>query len=205
MRGGEIGDAALLEEMSARSGRPVMIAALLHNPMNPQAVFKDLDAISAANDRGRKLIGQVSCCPLTMDFTLASPYPVEGLASWKPALGAQGVALKAVLAHKSFRDGVRAELAAPAVFRLFNGEWVTAMRGGEIGDAALLEFAMPRVDGFDHMDLVPLAVEEAEHRRRRQLGAHGIAETFVGEHGFQRRALHAERGLPAHQAFDRVR
>ena len=121
-KGGQM-PVALLEEMSARSGRPVMIAALLHNPMNPQAVFKDLDAISAANERGRKLIGQVSCCPLTMDFTLASPYPVEGLASWKPALGAQGVALKAVLAHKSFRDGVRAELAAPAVFRLFNGEW----------------------------------------------------------------------------------
>ena len=121
-KGGQM-SVSLLEEMSARSSRPVMIAALLHNPMNPQAVFKDLDAISAANERGRRLIGQVSCCPLTMDFTLASPYPVEGLASWKRALGVQGAALKAVLGDKSFRDGVRAELAAPAVFRLFNGEW----------------------------------------------------------------------------------
>ena len=121
-KGGQM-PVGLLEEMSARSGRPVMIAALLHNPVNPQAVFKDLDAISAANQRGRKLIGQVSCCPLTMDFTLASPYPVEGLASWKPALGVQGTALRAVLADKSFRDGVRTELATPAVFRLFNGEW----------------------------------------------------------------------------------
>jgi N-acyl-D-amino-acid deacylase len=121
-KGGQM-PVALLEEMSARSGRPVMIAALLHNPMNPRAVFKDLDAISAANQRGRRLIGQVSCCPLTMDFTLASPYPVEGLVSWKPALGVQGAALKAVLADKGFRDAVRAELASPAVFRLFNGEW----------------------------------------------------------------------------------
>jgi len=121
-KGGQM-PVALLEEMSARSGRPVMIAALLHNPMNPQAVFKDLDAISAANERGRKLVGQVSCCPLTMDFTLASPYPVEGLVNWKPALGVQGAALKAVLADKSFRAAVRAELASPAVFRLFNGEW----------------------------------------------------------------------------------
>ncbi len=98
-----------LEEMSARSGRPVMIAALLHNGTNPQAVFRDLDAISAANARGRRLIGQVSCCPLSMDFTLASPYPVEGLASWRPALGASGAALRATLADRSFRD--------------FNGEW----------------------------------------------------------------------------------
>jgi N-acyl-D-amino-acid deacylase len=121
-KGGQM-PVSLLETMSARSGRPVMIAALLHNPMNPRGVFNDLDAISAANARGRKLIGQVSCCPLTMDFTLASPYPVEGLASWKPALGVQGAALQAVLADPSFRGAVRVELASPAVFRLFNGEW----------------------------------------------------------------------------------
>ena len=121
-KGGQM-PVALLEEMSARSGRPVMIAALLHNSTNSNAVFADLDAISAANTRGRQLIGQVSCCPLTMEFTLASPYPVEGLTSWQPALGKEGAALAAVLADPGFRDGVRAELAAPATFRLFNGEW----------------------------------------------------------------------------------
>jgi N-acyl-D-aspartate/D-glutamate deacylase len=121
-KGGQM-PVSLLEEMSARSGRPVMIAALLHNGTNPKAVFADLDAISDANQRGRKLIGQVSCCALTMDFTLASPYPVEGLASWKPALGKQGDALAAVLRDPAFRAGVRAELAASATFRLFNGEW----------------------------------------------------------------------------------
>jgi N-acyl-D-amino-acid deacylase len=112
-----------LESLAAESGRPVMIAALLHNGTNPRAVFDDLDAISAANSRGRKLLGQVSCCPLTMDFTLRSPYPVEGLASWRPALGLSGDALRSVLARRDFRDRVRAELAAPAKFRLFNGEW----------------------------------------------------------------------------------
>ncbi len=114
---------ALLEQMAARSRRPVMIAALLHNSTNPNAVFADLDAISAANQRGHRLIGQVSCCPLTMDYTMASPYPVEGLASWKPALGLQGKQLCAVLASPAFRQGVRDELAAPSAFRLFNGEW----------------------------------------------------------------------------------
>ena len=112
-----------LEEMAKQSGRPVMIAALLHNSTNPNAVFKDLDLIASANTRGQRLIGQVSCCPLTMDFTLASPYPVEGLQSWKPALGLQGDALKAVLSDKAFRQSVRDEIAAPTTFRLFNGEW----------------------------------------------------------------------------------
>jgi N-acyl-D-aspartate/D-glutamate deacylase len=114
---------SFLESLAASSGRPVMIAALLHNSTNPQAVFNDLDAIADANARGRRLIGQVSCCPLTMDFTLASPYPMEGLQSWKPALGLHPDALKAVLASRAFRDGVRAELASFSNFRLFNGEW----------------------------------------------------------------------------------
>jgi len=112
-----------LESLAATSGRPVMIAALLHNGTNPRAVFDDLDAIAAANARGHRLLGQVSCCPLTMDFTLASPYPVEGLKSWQPALSLSGEALKAKLADKAFRDGVRAELATPTTFRLFNNEW----------------------------------------------------------------------------------
>jgi N-acyl-D-aspartate/D-glutamate deacylase len=63
---------SFLEEMSRQSKRPVMIAALLHNSTNGGAVFNDLDAIACANQRGNPLIAQVSCCPLTMDFTLAS-------------------------------------------------------------------------------------------------------------------------------------
>ncbi len=112
-----------LESLAANSGRTVMVAALLHNSSNGGAVFDDLAAISAANARGHRMLGQVSCCPLTMDFTLASPYPVEGLAAWRPALGLSGPELAAVLSRREFRDAVRAELAAPATFRLFNSEW----------------------------------------------------------------------------------
>ena len=112
-----------LESLAAATGRPVMVAALLHNSVNPGAVFTDLDAIAAANERGHRLLGQVSCCPLTMDFTLASPYPVEGLASWQRALGQSREALRAVLADPAFRAAVRAELATPTTFRLFNSEW----------------------------------------------------------------------------------
>jgi N-acyl-D-amino-acid deacylase len=114
---------AFLESLAAASGRPVMVAALLHNPTNPDGVFRDLAAIAEAQARGRQLVGQVSCCPLTMDFTLASPYPVEGLAGWKPLLGLRGVALRRALADRSLRDALRAELATTAAFRLFNGEW----------------------------------------------------------------------------------
>ncbi len=121
-KGGQM-SIAFLEQLAAQSGRPVMVAALLHNPTNPDAVFRDLQGITEANQRGVPLVGQVSCCPLTMDFTFHSPYSVEGLVSWKPALGLSDAALKAKLADPTFRQSVRDELSGPTAFRLFNNEW----------------------------------------------------------------------------------
>ena len=121
-KGGQM-PVSFLESLAAASKRPVMVAALLHNSTNPNGVFNDLKAISEANERGHKLKGQVSCCPLSMDFTFASAYPVEGLTQWKPALGLQHEALKACLASQAFRDKVKAELLQTASFRLFNNEW----------------------------------------------------------------------------------
>src|SRR5271155_5036785 len=155
-----------LESLAADSGRPVMIAALLHNSTNPQAVFDDLDAIAAANSRGHALIGQVSCCPLTMDFTMQSPYPVEGLKSWRPALGLHGDALVALLGSPAFRESVRAELATTTTFRLFNAEWNKV----QVVETSLSAHAryeqqtiadIARIEGRDPLDvMLDLAVEE---------------------------------------------
>lgn len=57
-KGGQM-PVSFLEDMAAQSGRPVMIAALLHNSTNPGTVFNDLDAITAANTRGHRLTGQI--------------------------------------------------------------------------------------------------------------------------------------------------
>jgi len=114
---------AFLEALAADSGRPVVVAALLHSSTNPSAVFEDLEKIKEANDRGHRLVGAVSCCPLAMEFTLHSPYVLEGLESWQPALPLKGEAFKAKLRDKAFRDAVRTEIAKPAHFRIFNGEW----------------------------------------------------------------------------------
>jgi N-acyl-D-amino-acid deacylase len=86
-------------------------------------VFHDLRKIQEANERGRRLVGAVSCCPLSMDFTLRSPYVFEGLESWRPALPLKGDAFKRKLGQRQFRDALREEIARPAHFRLFNGEW----------------------------------------------------------------------------------
>jgi N-acyl-D-aspartate/D-glutamate deacylase len=141
-----------LESLAAATDRPVMVAALLHNGVNPSAVFADLDAITAANERGHRLLGQVSCCPLTMDFTLASPYPVEGLVSWKPALGLAGEASKRILADPSFRDAVRAELRTPTTFRLFNSEW---------DKVHVVEVALEKNVRFEQRSIAEIARDES--------------------------------------------
>ena len=137
-----------LESLAAATGRPVVIAALLHNPILPDATFNDLRAIGGAQARGRRLYGQVSCCALTNEFTLRSPYPFEGMTAWLPAMQAEGEALKRVYADADFRRRVDAELATPAAIRLFNGEWEKLR---------LLEAARPENRRYEGMSVAELA------------------------------------------------
>lgn len=155
-----------LESLAAQSDRPVVVAALLHNSTNPRAVFADLDAIEQARQRGRRMLGAVSACPLTNDFTLHSPYPVEGLASWRPLLSLKADAFIEALRSPARRQAIRAELAEPAVFRLFNGEWnkvhvvetkLVAHRHYEHHDIATLA-RQANVDPLDFM--LDLAIAE---------------------------------------------
>ena len=140
-----------LETLAAETGRPVVVAALLHNPTQPEAVFDELRHIAAAQSRGRRLYGQVSCCPLTNDFTLRSPYPFESLAAWLPAMQAEGEALKRVYADKEFRRRVAEELARPAAIRLFNGEWQKL---------ELVEAARPENRRFEGQSIAALAAAD---------------------------------------------
>jgi N-acyl-D-aspartate/D-glutamate deacylase len=112
-----------LETLAAESGRPVLIAAMFHNPLKPGTVFEWMRQIGEARGRRHSLIGQVSCCPLAMEFTLESPYCFESLAAWKPAMEAHGEDLKRLYADAAFRDAVKADLAKHRGMRLFNSEW----------------------------------------------------------------------------------
>ena len=86
-----------------------------------------------------------------MEFTLASAYPVEGLAAWRPALGRSGAELAAVLARRDFRDALRVELASPATFRLFNGEWQKVH---------VVEVAKPENSHYEQRTIADIAAQE---------------------------------------------
>jgi N-acyl-D-amino-acid deacylase len=153
-----------LERLAAESGRPVVVAALLHNSTQPDGVFAELRAIARANERGRRLAGAVSCCPLAMDFTLHSPYTFESLEAWRPVLALKGSDHKRRLADPAFRAAVRAEIARPGHFRLFNGEWdkvqVVESRRRELEGRSIA--AIAREAGSDPLDcMLDLALAES--------------------------------------------
>jgi N-acyl-D-aspartate/D-glutamate deacylase len=140
-----------LESLAAETSRPVMVAALLHNSTNPDGVFEELDRIREAQVNGHAVYGQVSCCPLTMEFTLRAPYPFEGIGAWSPALTATPDALPGILADGEFRDAVARDLDEPAPVRLFNGEW---------DKLRVLEVVEPGNRRFEGRSVADIAAEE---------------------------------------------
>ena len=137
----------------------------------------------AANARGRRLVGAISCCPLTMDFTLRSPYVFEGLAAWKPALALKGEAFKRVIAQPGFREAIRAELAQPArcsACSTANGTRCTWSRRRARRTAALENRSSPRS-----------AARRARTRSTRMLDL-ALAEDL--RHGVHRAAAQLRRG-----------
>lgn len=110
-----------LEEVSARNGRPVMIAAMFVDPNDPERVFREFGEIEQARRHGRELWGQVGCFPLGMEFTLAHPYPLEAFLAWRPAIEADSQeAYKRVLADPSFRAAIKAEAKTKGVPNRFS-------------------------------------------------------------------------------------
>jgi N-acyl-D-amino-acid deacylase len=110
-----------LETIAARSGRPVMVAAMFVDPGDPARVFREVAEIEAARGRGRELWAQVGCFPLGMEFTLRHPYPLEAFLAWRPAIeAADEAAYRRVLADPSFRARLKDEAATPGVPNRFS-------------------------------------------------------------------------------------
>lgn len=110
-----------LEEIAAKNGRPVMIAAMFVDPGDPDRVFREISEIEQARERGRELWSQVGCFPLGMEFTLEHPYPLEALITWHRAIEAEGTeAYRRVLVDPSFRQALKDEMSTTGVPNRFS-------------------------------------------------------------------------------------
>ncbi|WP_454689137.1 N-acyl-D-amino-acid deacylase family protein [Achromobacter aloeverae] len=138
-----------LEELAALSERSTLVSGFLYNPVNPRKAIDGVARIAAARERGRRMWGEVSCCPLTMDFTLENCYIFEGFPAWKRA-SVPLPELPAVLRSAAFRSDMKADLERLKGQRAFNSEWhklyllqaatkeLKAMEGKSIADIAAI-------------------------------------------------------------------
>ena len=116
---------AAMEEIAARHGRHIFMgtALALYNEEYPRRAIEMFDACKAAQARGNGVTIQLTCQPLSFDFTLASAYPFYSHEAFEPIKGYSREELKGVFGDPSFRDRFRQNLRAPRPGTVFQGNW----------------------------------------------------------------------------------
>ena len=114
-----------MEEIAARHGRRIFMstAIALYNEQYPERALGVFDACRAAQARGNELYIQITCQPLSFDFTLASAYPFYSHRSFDPIKAYDREQLKKVFGDPSFRNAFRADLRNPKPGTVFQGNW----------------------------------------------------------------------------------
>jgi N-acyl-D-aspartate/D-glutamate deacylase len=143
-----------LEGLAADTGRSIIVAAMFHSNTAPTRVFEQVEQMKAAQARGRDIVPQVSCCALTMEFTLRSAYVFEDNATWKRAMRTPQAELPRLYADPAFREGFKKDLVEGVGRRLFNSEWHRIF---------LREAKAPQHRGLEGRSLADLAAAEGKH------------------------------------------
>src|SRR5207248_2836362 len=82
-----------------RTGRPVSWTALLGGMLGPDGHRAVLERSASLQARGVRVIPQVSCRPLVLEFNLAAPFPLESMSVMKPAARADLAGKRVVYAE----------------------------------------------------------------------------------------------------------
>jgi N-acyl-D-aspartate/D-glutamate deacylase len=112
-----------LEELAAETGRPVFMTAALHNDTFPDRAIGMLEGSAEAQSRGNGVWAQVSCQPLSMDFSMRTAFPLQSLDAWAPLHKASDEDFLAIIKSEDFRNQFRDDLDKPQRGKLFYGDW----------------------------------------------------------------------------------
>ena len=108
-----LGPGLFLDEFAAiqqRTGRPVSWTALLGGMLGPDGHRAVLEQSAALQARGVRVIPQVSCRPLMIEFDLAAPFPLESMSVMQPVSRADREGKKRIYADPAFRRALRDRL-----------------------------------------------------------------------------------------------
>jgi N-acyl-D-aspartate/D-glutamate deacylase len=151
-----IGSKTTLEDLGEiwrASGRPVIWAAFFQRDDRPEYVPERLAATEAFHREGVEVVPQVSCRPLTMDFTMRNPYPFEGMPAWRRVMAEPEARWISVYGDPGFRAALKADLDARRL-AVFRGRWdlVQVLRTGR-----------PEHKSLEGKTLAALASETGKH------------------------------------------
>jgi len=178
-----LGPGLFLDEFAAiqqRTGRPVSWTALLGGMLGPDGHRAVLERSAALQARGVRVIPQVSCRPLMIEFDLAAPFPLESMSVMQPVSRADREGKKRIYADPAFRRALRD--------RLDGGRMVGRFRDMEIThhppEPALTDRRLGAVAAERGVHPVDLALELAlasDLETRFRLAVLNTDETVVAE------------------------
>jgi N-acyl-D-aspartate/D-glutamate deacylase len=142
-----------LREIWRESGRPVIWAAFFQRDDRPEYVPERLAATEAFHRDGVEVLPQVSCRPLTMDFTMRNPYPFEGMPAWRRVMAEPEARWLHVYGDPEFRAALKADLDAQR-FAVFRGRWDLVQ---------VLRTRRPEHKRVEGMSLADLARQTGKH------------------------------------------
>jgi len=117
-----LGPGLFLDEfarIARATGRPVSWTALLGGMLGPdghRAVLAESAALQAA---GLRVVPQVSCRPLVLEFQWKAPFPLESMSIFRPVSAADVPGRRAIYADPEFRAKLRHRIDAGPLARPF--------------------------------------------------------------------------------------
>src|SRR5437016_9306111 len=123
-----IGPGLFLDQFAAiqeRTHRPVSWTALLGGMLGPDGHRAVLERSAALQARGVRVIPQVSCRPLMLEFNLAAPFPLESMSVMKPAARADLAGKRVVYADPEFRRALRGKIDGGLLTRALHDMQIT--------------------------------------------------------------------------------
>jgi N-acyl-D-aspartate/D-glutamate deacylase len=142
-----------LANFARRSGRPTTWALLMSSPLDRQRHRAILKEVEKYQREGLRLYPQTGCFPLTMDFSLESAYPFEGLPVWQRLFKTERQNWPEVFRDPVFRRQF-SEQAGSYPSRLFPGDW---------NNVEVLDPVNPANAGLRHRPIMELAREQGKN------------------------------------------
>src|SRR5438094_951980 len=123
-----LGPGLFLDEFAAiqqRTGRPVSWTALLGGMLGPDGHRAVLEQSAAMQARGIRVIPQVSCRPLMVEFNLQAPFPLEPMSVMRPVSRADAAGKRAIYADAEFRRSLREKIDGGRLAEAFRSMQIT--------------------------------------------------------------------------------